>query len=601
MVVIHSRPTRLFLFISAVVLFQMVVIATLLQPLTATPAVDADADLFVVRIHAPTPLVAARLVATGVDVLEMRDGADLFALVTPDEYNRLLAAGWAIRIDAVQTELLTAARLQPFLGGYRTTAEIERDLRNLTAQYPNLTHLQDYGDSWAKQQSGGTAGHDLWALHVHSPLTPTLSLTSTAPISKPVFFLMAAIHPREIASTEIALRFAEYLLAGYGTDAEATWLLDAYDVVLVPLVNPDGYRLAERELLQRKNRNLTRSAVCAEPPTIGNQGGVDLNRNFGYRWGTVDTPFTNPCSQTYPGHAPASEPETQAIQDLLRQLYPRPAESPRPADGVAAPEDTTGVIITLHSYSDLVLWPWGSSTAPAPNAEGLERLGRRMAALNGYTPAQSVSLYPTSGTTDDWAYAELGVPSYTYEVGPMYGQCGGFMPPFACMDNYPREGGNFWGRNLAALRYGLQVTAAPYTMPAGIHLTAEQLSIISDTTRLTVTMTLDATDPLTAAELYIGQAHWRGGRAYPLQPTTPDVWQVVLPLAEVQAQCQQGATCLSRTSPLSNTTPVRDVPVLLLRGQTADGVWGPLLPVPLPLRIAAPVQRVYVPLVVRGE
>ncbi|NJL03855.1 MAG: hypothetical protein HC911_02845, partial [Chloroflexaceae bacterium] len=570
--VIHSRTTRLFLFISAVVLFQVVVIATLLTPLTATPAVDPDADLFVVRIHAPTPPITARLVATGVDLLEMRDGADLFALVTPDEYNRLLSAGWAVRIDAVQTELLTAARIQPFLGGYRTTAEIERDLRALVDQYPTLTRLQDYGDSWEKQQSGGTAGHDLWALHLRSPHPPTQTLTATTPISKPVFFLMAAIHPREIAVTEIAMRFAEYLLAGYGTDAEATWLLDAYDVVVVPLVNPDGYRLAERELFQRKNRNLTRSASCAEPPTSGNQGGVDLNRNFGYRWGSVDTPFTNPCSQTYPGHAAASEPETQAIKAILRTLYPRPSDAPRPADGVAAPDDTTGVIITLHSYSDLILWPWGSSPAPAPNADGLERLGRRMATLNGYTPAQSVYLYPTSGTTDDWAYAELGVPAYTYEIGPMFGPCGGFMPPFECMDNYQREGGNFWGRNLAALLYGLQVAAAPYTMPAGPHLAEDQLTVISDTARLTVTMTLAATDPLTAAELYIGQTHWRGGTPYPLQPTAPNVWQVVLPLAEVQAQCERGATCLSRTAPLTGTAPVRDVPILLLRGQT--GRWG---------------------------
>jgi len=600
LVTLPARTPRLILWISIVVLVQVVVIATLLTPLGANPAVDPDTDLFVVRIHAPTPSVAARLVATGVDLLEMRDGADLFALVTPDTYNTLLTEGWAVRIDAVQTELLTAARVQPFLGGYRTTAEIERDLRALADQYPTLTRLQDYGDSWEKQQSSGMAGHDLWALHLHSPLTPTQTLTVTTPISKPVFFLMAAIHPREIVVTEIAMRFVEHLLAGYGTDAEATWLLDAYDVVVVPLVNPDGYRLAERELFQRKNRNLTDAASCAEPPTIGNQGGVDLNRNFGYRWGSIDTPFTNPCSQTYPGRAAASEPETQAIKALLRTLYPRPSDAPRPADGVAAPDNTTGVIITLHSYSDLILWPWGSNTAPAPNAEGLERLGRQMATLNGYTPAQSVNLYPTSGTTDDWAYAELGVPSYTYEIGPMFGQCGGFMPDFACMDNYQREGGNFWGRNLPALLYGLRVAAAPYTMPAGPHLTPSQLTVISDTARLTVAVTLGATDPLTAAELYIGQPHWRGGTAYPLQPTAPNVWQVVLPLAEVQAQCERGATCLSSTAPLAGTAPVRDMPILLLRGQTADGVWGPVQAVPLPPRIAAPVQRVYLPLVVRG-
>ncbi len=584
---------RSFWFVVLVLIGLLVVhlatIALLLAPtLMAAPVVDPTAALLVVRIRAATPQESARLVQQGLDLLEMRDGTDLFAIVSPDQYNRLLADGWTARIDATQTDLLTAARTQPFLRGYRTLPEIEASMIGLASTYPQLVRVQDYGDSWMKLNGDTDAGYDLWALHITSPIS-----TNT----KPVFFVMAAIHPREIAVSEIALRFAEYLTAGYGSDPDATWLLDAYHVVVVPLVNPDGYVFAQQQYSQRKNRNRTNSAGCVEPPSPFSQAGVDLNRNFGYRWGTVDSPDLWPCSLVYPGHAAASEPETQAIQNLLRELYPRSPFAPVPALGVPAPDTTTGVIITLHSYSDLVLWPWGSSADPAPNAAALERLGRRMAAFNGYTPSQSIELYPTSGTTDDWSYALLGVPSYTFEIGPAYGTCGGFAPPFACMDEFEQEGGGFWQRNLPALRYGLQVAAAPYTAPAGPHLAPAQVQILTDTTTLTLSLRLDQAVPLAHAEVYLGQAPWMGGTPVPLAPLAPETpqlqgqqWQVVLPLDGVQAGCVTGSSCLSAAG--------ASLLILLLRGQDQAGVWGPLLALPAQ---ATTRPQGYLPLVLRGE
>lgn len=591
---INQRPSRLvLLLLMGLVFAQLAVVVRLLRDplpppasLTAAPAVDAEAAVLVVRIRAATTSEVARLVALGLDLLELRDGSDLFAIVSPAQYNRLLADGWTVRIDAAQTDLLTGAQTQPFLGGYRTLAEIEASIQHLAQSYPALVTVQDYGDSWEKLNGQADDGHDLWALHITSPIS-----TGT----KPVFFLMAAIHPREIAVPEIALRFAEHLTAGYGSDADATWLLDAYRVVVVPMVNPDGYVFAEQQYSQRKNRNLTNGAGCVEPPSPFSQGGVDLNRNFSYRWGTIDSPDQWPCSLVYPGHEAASEPETQAIQNLLRELYPRSIYTPRPAMGTPAPDTTTGVIITLHSYSDLVLWPWGSSADPAPNAAGLERLGRRMAAFNGYTPSQSIGLYPTSGTTDDWSYAELGVPSYTFEIGPAYGTCGGFMPPIACMDEFEDYGGGFWQRNLPALLYALHVSAAPYTMPAGPHLAPAQVQVLTDTTTLTLTLQLAAGATLQQAEVYTGQAPWMGGVPVPLEPLPPQTpqlqqqqWQVVLPLDGVQAGCASGSSCLAAGGSL---------PILLLRGQDQAGIWGPLLALPAQATVR---PQVYLPLVLRG-
>ena len=91
-----------------------------------------------------------------------------------------------------------------------------------------------------------------------------------------------------------------------------------------------------------------------------------------------------------------------------------------PADGDAAPADTQGVMISLHSYYPQVLFPWGWSAQPAPNQAGLRTLARKFGYFTGYEACQSGEdncIYMTDGTTDDFAYGELGVAAYTFELG----------------------------------------------------------------------------------------------------------------------------------------------------------------------------------------
>jgi carboxypeptidase T len=195
----------------------------------------------------------------------------------------------------------------------------------------------------------------------------------------------------------------------------------------------------------------------------------------------------------------------------VRTLF---ADRRGPGDNDAAPPDTSGVLISLHSYSDLVLWPWGQqASGPAPNAEGLARLGQRLAAFNGYTPFQAYNLYDTSGTTDDWSYGELGVASYTFEIGPTIGSCGGFFPPYSCLDGEPS--GSFWPRNLPALRYAARVTRAPYQLPFGPDVAA---LAVSDTGSVTLTATLGGDGPINDAEAYLDAPPWRGGTPTALRP-----------------------------------------------------------------------------------
>ncbi len=552
---LHTHLAALF-----ILLFTALATGAYATPPSQEPTDDRP---MIVRLRNVSPDIAHRLVEQGIDLLA-RDDADLLALVTPAEQIALRSGGWNVQIEADQTEALRRAQPAAYMGGYRTVEETEQFLHDIAEQYPHLATLVDFGDSWERQQSGGTAGYDMLALRLTQQSTPG---------PKPVFFLMAAIHARELSTSEIATRFISELVEGYGVDPDITWILDQHEVVVVPIANPDGRKLAEQGQSQRKNTN---TLYCDS-----DQIGIDLNRNSSYQWGTVVPPTTPPCSLTYPGPTAASEPETQALQNFITSLYP---DHTPPSAESPAPDDTTGLLITLHSYSDLVLWPWGYTSKPAPNDPTLEQLGQRLASFNGYQPKQSWQLYPTSGTTDDWSYGTLGIASYTFEIGPAGSSaCSMFMPPYACLDG--GEGGNFWALNWPALAYAARVARAPYTQPAGPD--AHDLQVITDTTTLTLTLTLDGRDQVvTAGEIYLDAPPWQNGTPIVLQPTDgafdtlQEVVQATLPI-----------------SPNVITTPAVHPPLILARGQASSGEWGPFSAAWMHVSEAAPRYDIWLPAV----
>lgn len=124
---------------------------------------------------------------------------------------------------------------------------------------------------------------------------------------------MAEVHARELATAELATRFAEHLVAGYGQDPDITWLLDYSEVHIVPMANPDGRKRAEEGECWRKNTD--NDDGCS----ILLQFGTDLNRNSSFHWGEVGS-SGYACEEVYRGQEAASEPETQAIQSYVRSL-----------------------------------------------------------------------------------------------------------------------------------------------------------------------------------------------------------------------------------------------------------------------------------------
>ncbi|QSB06841.1 M14 family zinc carboxypeptidase [Natronoglycomyces albus] len=389
---------------------------------------------------------AQALLVDGVDVVDV-DTDTAMIIADADEAEELRAEGWDIGFhDTVYKDVPPTAAQDQYYGGYRTAAAHEANLHNVANANPDLAQVFDIGDSWLKTQ--GQGGHDIWAICLTNIQPGDCERNPDS--DKPRISIISQLHAREISTGEISWRFIDHLVAGYGSDPRVTDLLDSTEIWIVPIANPDGVDIVasggNQPLLQRKNAN-TSYGNCT-----GTRIGVDLNRNHNFKWGGAGT---NPCGETYQGPSAGSEPETQALESLFASIHPA---QKGPGDNDPAPADARDVMISIHSFGEYIIHPWAWTTASAPNRTELRNLGLQMAQSNGYlvgTAAETVG-YLAPGGTDDFAYGTLGVASYTFEVGPRWGQCGGFLPAYSCMDS------QLWEPNRDALLTAAEAAAVPY-------------------------------------------------------------------------------------------------------------------------------------------
>jgi hypothetical protein len=199
-----------------------------------------------------------------------------------------------------------------------------------------------------------------------------------------VLVVLGTVHAREWASGEVAIAFAQDLAQAYGSDPRVTALLAAVRVMVVPVVNADGF-VASRSGRRRLQRT--------------NLQGVDLNRNAAAWWGGVGSGPVRGLDD-YRGPAPWSAPEAAGVHELLRTL-------------------PVTALISLHSVAGVVVHPPGSPGARRTADERLVAgLARRMADAAGYRSGRVTRvLYPVAGTLDDWAFAAQGALAATIELG----------------------------------------------------------------------------------------------------------------------------------------------------------------------------------------
>lgn len=492
----------------------------------------AHADEWFVEAHYPDPAALVRAAALFQHVIVDSKRQVLRVDTDDDGIRQLEDAGLSVSIDAADTARLRGfsaamrdaveARTPQLADGgypgipgytcYRTVEGTYQTMDDLAAVHGDIVEVHSIGPSWQKEQNSAT-GYEMRALRVTN-----LATAATDP-DRPKMVVFGSIHAREYTPAELLTRMAEWLVTGYGNDPEATWLVDHVDFRFVLQANPDGRKKAESGILWRKNTDTTNGNCTSN----ANSSGIDLNRNFPFHWNITNGQGSSgsKCNETYRGPTAASEPETQHLVTYVagspgsNGSYSGGVFPDRRADDVntASPDDYAGLFFDIHSYSQLVLWPWGDTPNAAPNRTPLQTFGRRLAWFNDYTPEQSDSLYPTDGTTDDNFYGTLGVPAYTIELGVQFFEsCSTFTS-----STYPK--------NFAALRYAARAAAAPYRLPTGpdaYGITATTPTVGAGGPYTTVTATIDdlrynqsngnqATYTISAANAYVDRLPWEPG------------------------------------------------------------------------------------------
>ncbi|CAN5540669.1 hypothetical protein BH23BAC4_BH23BAC4_04760 [soil metagenome] len=271
------------------------------------------------------------------------------------------------------------------MGGFPTIAEAGDNLDRLHDLYPEIV-----GEKFEIGRSH--QDRPIWAVRM-----------SAAPSDEnPQVLYTGLHHAREPASLTALLYFMHYLGEQYGSNSEVTALLENRVLWFVPIVNPDGYAYNEQVAptgggMWRKNRR-----------NNGGSFGVDLNRNYAYRWGMNDSGSSgNAGSEVYRGPAPFSEPETSALRDFIL-------------------ERSIGVVLNYHSFGNYLIHPWGYAAGTyTPDHATYTALCGPMVLESGYVCGQAADvLYQANGDSDDWMYeprpGKSKILAFTPELGEAF-------------------------------------------------------------------------------------------------------------------------------------------------------------------------------------
>lgn len=338
-------------------------------------------------------------------------GENCFFLVDRSELRQVEESGIEIRDRSIAPRGVLAypgisSASGDINGAYHNYNETRSLLRELETRFPGMAQVITIGYS--------IEGRELNVIKISDNVQSNES--------EPNIFIVGCHHAREWISVEIPLLFAKYLLENYSLDPQVRRAVEGAQIYIMPIQNPDGLEFSIHTYrLWRKNRRYNGDFIW----------GVDTNRNYGYMWGYDDngsSPY--PESEVYRGAAPFSEPETLALQQFLT-AYP-PVGS-----------------ISFHNYGQDILYPWGYTFTPSPDAVLMYniagQIARRIFMVSGkvYTYGSMVTaLYLSNGDFTDWVYGTFGGLAFTIELSPEYMHEGGFftseqMIASAFADNLP--------------------------------------------------------------------------------------------------------------------------------------------------------------------
>ncbi|WP_104431109.1 M14 family metallopeptidase [Kineococcus xinjiangensis] len=313
-------------------------------------------------------------------------GSRVEVVLSGEQARRLAAQGVHLAVES-SAQARAQAQQEPGEGVFRRYSGpggIAEELRRQIAEHPRTTKLVTIGKT--------VQGQDILAVKVSA------RASRTPDGRKPTTVYVGAQHAREWITPEMVRRLLDRVLDSYGRDPAITRLVDENELWFVPVANPDGYDFTfeEGNRLWRKNLRDNNGDGRITPGD-----GVDLNRNFPTKWGYDNEGSSpNPASETYRGPSPASEPETKALDALVKRITPE-------------------FLVNYHSAAELLLYGsgWQVSTSTPDDIVYAALAGDdREPAVPGYDPDLSAELYTTNGDTTTHVHEAHGTLGFTPEM-----------------------------------------------------------------------------------------------------------------------------------------------------------------------------------------
>ncbi|KAK9400271.1 carboxypeptidase A2-like [Crotalus adamanteus] len=262
-------------------------------------------------------------------------------------------------------------------GAYHNLDTIYRAMDSIVAEHPQIVSKLRIGQTYEKRP--------LFVLKF-----------STGGNKRPAIWIDAGIHAREWVTQATALWTAKKIASDFGKEPSLTSLLNKMDIFLLVVANPDGYVYSHTtNRMWRKTRSRRPGSQCV---------GVDPNRNWDAGFGGPGA-SNDPCSDSYRGPSANSEVEVRSVVDFVKR------------------HGNVKAFISIHSYSQLLMYPYGYKCTKPKDAEELDTLGK--SAANALTslygtryrvgPICSV-IYQASGGSIDWSY-DYGIKySFAFEL-----------------------------------------------------------------------------------------------------------------------------------------------------------------------------------------
>ncbi len=372
-------------------------------------------------------------------------------LTEQEYYSNLMTSGLShevIHEDLELAEFLTR-------GQYHSYSQVVTLLRTMAQNYSSICKFDSIGQTYE--------GNWIYGVKISDDV-------NTEDDTEPDVLIFGVLHAREWATVEVPLFFADSLTKAYSSNSAIQAQVNSREIWIFPVINVDGYNYDYPNYhWWRKNRQ-----------PFGGATGTDCNRtwngcNSGDRygdWGAI--PYYSAVTH-------------RQSNDLFCGPHGEgPGGNSSPCNGALSKfiqSHEFNYTDSYHSYSELVLWPWGYTSATPPNNSYLVSYGTTKAGLihrlgsGYYSPSQGYGLYPTSGGSDGWIYGwyhygnGTNCVSFTTELGTEF-----YQPPsdldYICRENW--KGFFYMVQQAADIRTNLSAELpAPAMVPMDTSYTSD--------------------------------------------------------------------------------------------------------------------------------